>query len=248
MPKVVLITGGSRGIGRAIALGAARQGWSVGVNYREDARAADDVVAAIARAGGRAVALKGDVANEPEVIAMFDGATGALGPLTAVVANAGVVAPVARLADMSGQRMRRMFEVNVLGVFLTAREAARRMSESAGGSGGSIVLISSGASRLGAPNTYVDYAASKGAIDTLTIGLAKELGPEGVRVNAIRPGLIETEIHLASGEPDRARALGRSTPLGRPGKPDEVAEAALWLMSDAASYVTGAILDVTGGR
>jgi NAD(P)-dependent dehydrogenase (short-subunit alcohol dehydrogenase family) len=248
MSKVVLITGGSRGIGRAVALLAVRRGWSVGVNYRQDAHAADEVVAAIASAGGRAVALKGDVANEAEVIAMFDAATGALGPLTAVVANAGVIAPVARLADMSGQRMRRMVEVNVLGAFFTAREAARRMSESAGGAGGSIVLISSGASRLGAPNTYVDYAASKGAIDTLTLGLAKELGPEGVRVNAIRPGLIETDIHIESGEPDRARTLGRSTPLGRPGTADEVAEAALWLMSDAASYVTGAILDVAGGR
>jgi NAD(P)-dependent dehydrogenase (short-subunit alcohol dehydrogenase family) len=144
--------------------------------------------------------------------------------------------------------MRRMFEVNVLGTFFTAREAARRMSESAGGLGGSIVLISSTASRLGAPSTYVDYAAAKGAIDTLTIGLAKELGPEGVRVNAVRPGLIETEIHLATGEPDRALTLGRSTPLGRPGAPEEVAEAVLWLMSEAASYVTGAILDVSGGR
>ena len=179
---------------------------------------------------------------------MFDAATRALGPLTAVVANAGVAAPVARLADMSDERLRRMLEVNVLGALLTAREAARRMSESAGGLGGSIVLISSTASRLGAPNTYVDYAAAKGAVDTLTIGLAKELGPEGVRVNAIRPGLIETDIHLATGEPDRALTLGRSTPLGRPGAPEEVAEAALWLMSDAASYVTGAILDVAGGR
>ncbi len=179
---------------------------------------------------------------------MFDAATRALGPLSAVVANAGVAAPVARLADMSGERLRRMLEVNVLGALLTAREAARRMSQSAGGLGGSIVLISSTASRLGAPNTYVDYAASKGAVDTLTIGLAKELGPEGVRVNAVRPGLIETEIHLATGEPDRALTLGRSTPLGRPGTPEEVAEAALWLMSDAASYVTGAILDVAGGR
>ncbi len=248
MSKVVLITGGSRSIGRAVALAAGRGGWSVGVNFRADAHAADEVVAAIAGAGGRAVALRGDVALEADVMAMFDAATRALGPLTAVVANAGVAAPVARLADMSGQRLRRMLEVNVLGTLLTAREAARRMSESAGGLGGSIVLISSTASRLGAPNTYVDYAASKGAVDTLTIGLAKELGPEGVRVNAIRPGLIETEIHLATGEPDRALTLGRSTPLGRPGAPEEVAEAALWLMSDAASYVTGAILDVAGGR
>jgi NAD(P)-dependent dehydrogenase (short-subunit alcohol dehydrogenase family) len=248
MSKVVLITGGSRGIGRAVALLAARQGWSVGVNYRQDALAADEVVAAIARTGGRAVALRGDVAIEADVIAMFDAATSALGPLTAAVASAGVIAPVARLVDMTGDRMRRMFEVNVLGAFLTAREAARRMSESLGGAGGSIVLVSSAASRIGSPNTFVDYAASKSAVDSLTLGLAKELGPEGVRVNAIRPGLIETDIHLASGEPDRARTLGSSTPLGRPGKPEEVAEAVLWLMSEAASYVTGAILDVAGGR
>jgi NAD(P)-dependent dehydrogenase (short-subunit alcohol dehydrogenase family) len=248
MPKVVLITGGSRGIGRAIAFAAARAGWSVGVNYREDSHAADEVVAAIARAGGRAVALRGDVAVEADVVAMFEAAAHALGPIGAVVANAGVVAPVARLADMSLERMRRVFEVNVLGAYLTAREAARRMSEASGGAGGSIVLISSAAARLGSPNLYVDYAGSKGAIDTLTLGLSKELGPEGVRVNAIRPGLIETEIHASGGEPDRARTLGRSTPLGRPGTPEEVAEAAVWLMSDAAAYVTGAILDVAGGR
>ena len=248
MSKVVLVTGGSRGIGRAIALPAAREGWSVGVNYREDAHAADEVVGTIARAGGRAVALKGDVAVEAEVVAMFEAVANALGPVSSVVANAGVVAPAARLADMSFERMRRVFEVNVLGAYLTAREAARRMSEFSGGAGGSIVLISSAAARLGSPNLYVDYAGSKGAIDTLTLGLAKELGPEGVRVNAIRPGLIETEIHASGGEPDRARTLGRSAPLGRPGTPEEVAEAAVWLMSDAASYVTGAIIDVAGGR
>ncbi len=171
-----------------------------------------------------------------------------MGRLTGVIANAGIVAPSARLVEMSAECMRRVFEVKVLGAFLTAREAARRMSESAGGAGGSIVLMSSAAARLGSPNLYVDYAASKGAIDTLTIGLARELGPEGVRVNAIRPGLVETEIHASGGEPDRARALGRSAPLGRPGAPEEIAEAAIWLLSDAASYVTGAILDVTGGR
>ena len=215
---------------------------------RRTPNAADEVVAAIAGAGGRAVALKGDVALEADVVAMFDAATRALGPLTAVVANAGVAAPVARLADMSGQRMRRMLEVNVLGALSHRARGGAADGESAGGLGGSIVLISSTASRLGAPNTYVDYAACKGALDTLTIGLAKELGPEGVRVNAIRPGLIETDIHLATGEPDRALTLGRSTPLGRPGTPEEVAEAALWLMSDAASYVTGALLDVAGGR
>ncbi len=248
MSKVVLITGGSRGIGRAIALAAAERGWSVGVNYREDAHAADEVVAAIAKIGGRAVTLKGDVAIEADVVTMFDAAARALGPLTGVVANAGIIAPLARLADMSVERMRRVFEVNVLGAYLTAREAARRMSESAGGSGGSIVLISSAASRLGAPGAFVDYAGSKGAIDTLTLGLAKELGPEGVRVNAVRPGMVETDIHLGTEDPERARTLGRATPLGRPGRPEEVAEAAIWLMSEAASYVTGAILDVTGGR
>ena len=179
--KALLVTGASRGIGRACALLAARNGWVVGVNYREDAKAADAVVATIAKDGGRAVALKGDVAIEADAVAMFDAATKALGPLTAVIANAGIVAPTAKLADMSAERMRRIFEVNVLDAFLTAREAARRLSKSSGGAGGSIVLMSSAAARLGSPNLYIDYAASKGAIDTLTLGLAKELGPEGVR-------------------------------------------------------------------
>jgi NAD(P)-dependent dehydrogenase (short-subunit alcohol dehydrogenase family) len=248
MSKVLLITGGSRGIGRAIALLAAKRGWSVGINYREDIHAADAVVAAISKAGGRTVALKGDVSVEADVIAMFDAAAHALGPLGGVVVNAGVIAPTARLIDMTAHRMRRLFEVNVLGAYLTAREATRRMAESAGGSGGSIVLISSAAARLGSPGLYVDYAGSKGAIDTLTIGLSKELGPEGIRVNAIRPGMIDTDIHASGGEPDRAHTIGRTTPLGRPGTADEIAEAAVWLLSDAASYVTGAILDVTGGR
>jgi NAD(P)-dependent dehydrogenase (short-subunit alcohol dehydrogenase family) len=248
MTKAVLITGGSRGVGRAIAHLAAREGWRVGVNYREDHEAAEVVVKAIASGGGHAVAIKGDVSIEADVVAMFDTTIEALGPLSAVVGNAGIVAPLARLSNMSAERIRRVLEVNAVGAYLTAREAARRMSRSTGGAGGSIVLISSAASRLGAPNDYVDYAGSKGAVDTLTLGLAKELGPEGVRVNAIRPGMIETDIHAASGEPDRAQAIGRTTPFGRPGRPEEVAEAAVWLMSDAASYVTGAILDVTGGR
>jgi NAD(P)-dependent dehydrogenase (short-subunit alcohol dehydrogenase family) len=179
---------------------------------------------------------------------MFEQATLALGLLTGVVVNAGIVAPTVRLAEMSAERMRRVFEVNVLGAFLTAREAARRMSTSSGGAGGAIVLISSAAARLGSPHLYIDYAASKGAIDTLTLGLAKELGPDGVRVNAIRPGLVETEIHASGGEPDRAQTLGRSAPLGRPGSADEIAEGVVWLLSGAASYVTGAILDVSGGR
>ena len=246
--KALLITGASRGIGRACALLAAQHGWAVGVNFRADRAAADAVVEEIARHGGRAVALEGDVAVEDEVVAMFDQATNALGPLSAVIANAGIVAPSARLVEMTAERMRRIFEVNVLGAYLTAREAARRMSDSAGGSGGSIVLMSSAAARLGSPGLYVDYAGSKGAVDTLTIGLSRELGPERVRVNAIRPGLIDTEIHASGGEPDRAHTLGRSAPLGRPGTANEIAEAAIWLISDAASYVTGAILDVTGGR
>jgi NAD(P)-dependent dehydrogenase (short-subunit alcohol dehydrogenase family) len=246
--RTLLITGGSRGIGRACALLAAGNGWSVGVNYREDAKAADTVVETIARQGGRAVALKGDASIEADVVGMFDAARKALGPLAAVIANAGVVAPAARLADMSAERMRRVFEVNALGAFLTAREAARRMPKSSGGAGGSIVLMSSAAARLGSPNLYIDYAASKGAVDTLTLGLAKELGPEGVRVNAIRPGMIDTEIHASGGDPDRARSVGATAPLGRPGTAEEVAAAAVWLISDAASYVTGALLDVSGGR
>ena len=256
MSKALLITGASRGIGRATALLAARRGWSVGVNYLDgakaaypdDAKAAAGVVETIEKGGGLAVALRGDVADEADVVGMFEQATRALGPLTGVVANAGIVGPTARLADMSAERLRRVFEVNLLGAYLTAREAARRMSRSLGGAGGSIVLMSSAAARHGSPNAYVDYAGSKGAIDTLTLGLSKELGPEGVRVNAIRPGVIETEIHASSGEPDRARTLGPTIPLGRAGTADEVAEAAVWLLSDAASYVAGAILDVTGAR
>ena len=212
--KALLVTGASRGIGRVCALLAGRNGWAVGVNYREDAKAADAVVEAIAKSGGRSVALKGDIAVEADVLDMFDAATKALGPLSAVIANAEIVATTAKLADMSVERMRRVFEVNVLGAYLTAREATRRMSKSSGGAGGSLVMMSSAAARLGSPNLYVDYAGSKGAIDTLTLGLAKELGAEGVRVNAIRPGLIDTDIRASGGEPDRARILGSTAPMG----------------------------------
>jgi NAD(P)-dependent dehydrogenase (short-subunit alcohol dehydrogenase family) len=246
--KTILITGASRGIGRAAALLAGRRGWSVAVNYVRDEAAALDVVKEIQRAGGKAVALHGDVAFEADVLEMFEGAVRALGPLDGVVVNAGVIAPSARLADMSVERMRRIFDINVLGAYVCAREAARRLSKGLGGAGGSIVLVSSAAARLGGAGQYVDYAGSKGAIDTLALGLSKELGPEGVRVNAIRPGLIETDIHASGGEPDRAQRLGATAPLGRAGMPDEIGDAIVWLLSDAASYTTGAILDVTGGR
>ncbi|MFL9882891.1 SDR family oxidoreductase [Paraburkholderia agricolaris] len=248
MTKAVLITGGSRGIGRATARLLGAQGWSVGVNYAQNLAAARETVADVERAGGQALAIAGDVASETDVIAMFDALEQKFGRLDALVNNAGIVAPSSQLADMELARLKRMFDVNVLGAYLCAREAARRMSTARGGAGGVIVNISSAAARLGSPNEYIDYAGSKGAVDTLTIGLAKELGPQGVRVNAVRPGLIDTDIHASGGKPERAAQLGATTPLGRPGSANEVAESIVWLLSDAASYVTGALLDVTGGR
>jgi len=243
--KTILVTGGSRGIGRAVALRAGRLGWSVGLGYREDRRAAEAVVRAVQDAGGRAHAVRGDVSHEIDVVDLFDGVEEALGPLEGVVANAGITAPASPLAEMSAKRMRRILEVNVLGTLLCAREAARRLGASRGGS---LVLLSSAAARLGSPGEYVDYAASKGAVDTLCVGLAKELAPVGVRVNAVRPGIIETDIHASSGDPQRAERLTPTIPLGRPGSADEVAAAIVWLLSDESSYTTGAILDVAGGR
>jgi NAD(P)-dependent dehydrogenase (short-subunit alcohol dehydrogenase family) len=246
--KNILITGGTRGIGRATALLCAARGWNVALNYLSDQTAAETTAVAVRRIGVRAVAMQGDVAQEQDVLSLFREAESALGPLDGVVINAGIVAPSSRLADMESERLKRMFGTNIYGAFLCARECARRLPKDCGGRGGSIVLISSAASRLGSPSEYIDYAASKAAIDSLTIGLAKELAPQGVRVNAVRPGLIETEIHASGGQPDRAQRIGATTPMGRAGRPEEVAEAIVWLLGDGASYATGAILDVAGGR
>jgi NAD(P)-dependent dehydrogenase (short-subunit alcohol dehydrogenase family) len=248
MSKTILVTGASRGIGRATALLAGTPGWSVGVNYAGNREAAEAVVEKVSAAGGRACAIQGDVAEEAEVIAMFDATEAAFGPLDGVVINAGIAAQSMPLAEMSATRMKRLFDVNVYGAFLCAREAARRLSKSRGGRGGSIVIVSSVSSRLGSPFEFIDYAASKGAMDTLAIGLARELGREGVRVNAVRPGLTATEIHATAGQPDRAARLGETTPMGRAAEPREIAEPILWLLSDAASYTSGAVLDVSGGR
>jgi len=246
--KTILVTGGGRGIGRATALRCAARGWSVVVNYRRDAAAADDTVRAAQAAGGQALALCADVALEQEVVELFAAGTRHFGGLDGVVVNAGIVAPALPLVDMDAARLRRMVDVNVYGALLCAREAARHLSRGRGGRGGSIVLVSSAATRLGSPNEYVDYAASKAPLDTLALGLSKELGPQGVRVNTVRPGVIDTEIHASGGEPARAQRVGAGTPLGRPGRAQEVAEAICWLLGDEASYTSGAILDVSGGR
>lgn len=245
--SVMLVTGGSRGIGAAVCRLAAADGWQVVVNYTSNRAAADEVVAACNAAGAQAIMVQGDTSSETDVKNLYDAAE-ALGPVTAVINNAGIVAPVTTVAEMDAERIRRVLEVNVLGAFLVAREAARRMPLNKGGPGGAIVISSSAAARLGSPNEFVDYAASKGATDTLTMGLAKELAPHGVRVNAVRPGLIETDIHASAGAPDRVERLMGGVPMGRAGSAEEVAKAILWLAGDGASYVTGAMVDVTGGR
>ena len=248
MDKVLLVTGGGRGIGAATARLAAQAGWAVAVNYTANSLAADEVVRAIRAEGGQAMSVRADVADEAQVMAMFDRIDAKFGRLTGLVNNAGVVDVSARIDQMDMARWRRMFDINVLGSFLCAREAVRRMSTRHGGEGGAIVNVSSAAARLGAPGQYVDYAAAKAAIDAFTIGLAKEVGGEGIRVNAVRPGLIETDIHASGGLPNRVRDLQHQVPMGRGGRADEVAQAIVWLLSDAASYTTMALLDVSGGR
>ena len=248
MNPVVLVTGGSRGIGAASALLAARRGYAVAVNYSANALAADEVVRQIRANGGTAIAVQADVAVEAQVMAMFEQVDAKLGRLSALVNNAGVVDVATHVDGMGMARLRRMFDINVLGSFVCAREAVLRMSTRRGGTGGAIVNLSSAAARLGGPGQYVDYAASKGAIDTFTIGLAKEVAPEGIRVNAVRPGIIETEIHASGGQPGRARDMAPLVPMQRAGSAEEVANAILWLLSKDASYTTGAIIDVAGGR
>jgi NAD(P)-dependent dehydrogenase (short-subunit alcohol dehydrogenase family) len=248
LSNIVLITGGSRGIGAATALLAARAGYAVAVNYSANSLAADEVVRQIRQGGGSAITVQADVAEESQVLAMFEKVDAKLGRLTALVNNAGVVDQTARVDGMSVARLKRMFDINVIGTMVCAREAVKRMSTRHGGAGGAIVNVSSAAARLGAPGQYVDYAASKGAVDTFTIGLAKEVAAEGIRVNAVRPGIIETEIHASGGLPDRARDLAPQVPMQRAGTADEVAQAIVWLMSADSSYTTGAMLDVAGGR
>ena len=248
MDRVAVITGASRGIGAATAILASRRGYAVCVNYLKNEAAANEVVGAIVGGGGRAIAVGADVSREGDVVRLFETVDWELGTVTALVNNAGILEKQMRVDDMDAERIRRVFDTNVVGAFLCAREAVRRMSTNRGGKGGAIVNVSSGAARWGSPDEYVDYASSKGAVDTMTIGLAKEVAGEGIRVNAVRPGLVITDIHAAGGEPGRVERLKSSVPLGRGGQPGEVAAAILWLLSDEASFTTGAIVDVSGGR
>ena len=248
MPGVLIVTGGSRGIGGATAVMAGGLGFSVAVNYLQDRIAAESVVKTIEGGGSRAVAIQGDVSIEADVVRLFEESDRLLGPPTALVNNAGILETQMRVDTMDAGRLHRVFATNVIGSFLCAREAVKRMSTARGGRGGAIVNVSSKASQIGAPNEYVDYAASKGALDTLTLGLAKEVAEEGIRVNAVRAGFIYTEIHARGGEPNRVDRVKVFVPMKRGGTADEVARAILWLLSDEASYTTGSFIDVTGGR
>lgn len=245
--KVAIVTGGSRGIGAEAAKLAGAQGYTVIVNFVSNQSAADKVVGEITGAGGKAYALQGDMQHEDDVLALFEFAK-SKGTIKALVNNAGVVDHAARLDEMSLERLNRIFAINLTGAFLCAREAVRAMSTKHGGSGGSIVNLSSAAAKLGAGTQYIDYASAKGAIDTMTVGLAREVAEEGIRVNAVRPGVIDTDIHASGGQPDRAQELASIIPMKRPGDAIEVAKAIIWLMSDDASYSTGTIIDVSGGR
>jgi NAD(P)-dependent dehydrogenase (short-subunit alcohol dehydrogenase family) len=247
-PNTLLITGASRGIGAATARLAAARGWDVAINYTQDATAAQAVAADVRAAGRRVLVLKGDVGVEADVVALFTAIDREWGPLGGLVNNAGVVDVAARVDEMSGARLQRMFTINVLGTMWAAREAVRRMSTRHGGAGGVIVNLSSAAAKLGSPGQYVDYAAAKGAVDAFTLGLAREVAAEGIRVNAVRPGIIETDIHASGGQPGRAAQLAPSVPMQRSGSAEEVAQAIVWLLSADSSYTTGSVVDVTGGR
>ena len=248
MKSAVIVTGASRGIGAAAARLIAQAGYPVVVNYARQEAAAARLVAEIENAGGRAASIQADVASEADVIRLFEETDKRFGKLAGLVNNAGIIRPQMRLESMSAERFREIMAVNVIGTLLCAREAVKRMSTAHGGAGGSIVNLSSVAARLGAPGEYVDYAASKGAVDSFTVGLAREVASEGIRVNAVRPGIIETDIHASGGDPGRVARIGPTVPMGREGQPAEVAAAILWLLSDAAAYVSGTITDVTGGR
>lgn len=246
--KTMLVTGGSRGIGAATARLAAAQGWRVAVNYVANAAAAENLVAEIVAGGGDAFAVKGDVGEESDVLAMFAAIDARFGRLDALVNNAGVVTPKSRVDGMDAERILRVMRINVLGTMLCAREAVRRMSTAHGGAGGAIVNVSSMAATLGSAGEFVDYATSKGAVDSFTVGLSREVAAEGIRVNAVRPGVIDTEIHASSGQPDRVANLRSTVPMRREGTAEEVARAILWLLSDESSYCTGAMLNISGGR
>jgi len=248
MQNVMIVTGGSRGIGAATARLAGERGYAVLVNYHSDSHAADEVVGAVCENGGRAIAMQGDVGSEDDVISLFDRATAEFGPVTTLINNAGILETASPLAEMSVERISRVIHINVVGAMICAREAVRRMAISRGGSGGIIVNLSSIAARLGGPHEFTDYAASKGAIETLTRGLALETAADGIRVNAVQPGLIYTDIHASSGTVDRVDQLKHNVPMQRGGTAEEVAEAILWLASDQASYTTGSFVEVSGGR